>query len=72
MKIRIAVAALAALGLAACGGPAPEAGPGSGPATTPGTQAHSRLLKCWGRNVNRHFLCRVKRKDVICAIDLHF
>ena len=38
MKIRIAVAALAALGLAACGG-APEAGPGSGPATTPGTQA---------------------------------
>lgn len=39
MKIRIAVAALAALGLAACGGPAPEAGPGSGPATTPGTQA---------------------------------
>ena len=39
MKIRIAVAALAALGLAACGGPDPDTVPGDTPGTTPSAQA---------------------------------
>jgi thiamine transport system substrate-binding protein len=39
MKIRIAVAALAALALAACGGPDPDTVPGDTPGTTPSAQA---------------------------------
>ncbi|MBK7822606.1 MAG: thiamine ABC transporter substrate-binding protein [Tessaracoccus sp.] len=46
MKIRIAMAALSVVALAACAGttPAPSAG-GSGPATTPGTQARTESKK---------------------------